>query len=99
MQRMEQLRGLLLKIKASSHTKERNALIASAMELAESIRGKINSEKPSDLRGAATRVLLATAKGRMFPGARNYIRYQGEFDDAIDEIRAIVGDPEEINVK
>lgn len=87
-----QLRQALRKAQMAEFAKDRNRALAEANTLVDQLA--VTEEK--DLRFEVQKLLAAVGKGDLFPGVRYYIRWQSEFDRAIDGLRGIVGDVEDI---
>lgn len=97
------LQAALKKLKDNhAYTKERKAAVAEIESVCDQIFSVVGTRERlsqyDELRIEVVRLLLATGEGNMFPGARNYIRHQVEFDESIARLRQVMGDVKEIKL-
>lgn len=91
----------LNRLKKAEYAIERNIAIAELEPYIVAAIDALNDRKPSNTEylTAIVRLLAAVGKGRLFPGMKNYIKNTREFDAAIEQLRGIVGEVEEISIK
>lgn len=92
------LRAALAKVRQADGTKERNIAFAEVSEAAQRIENALTKNVENEVIYEVRKMLGALRKGSMFPGMRNYIKHPAEFDAAIERLRLLVGDVEEIEL-